>query len=1116
MNFYKTIFLLIIAFIPLCAISQNLSVKVTGTVLDTTSDPLPGVSILLKGTSTGTVSDLDGNFLLNIPGGNQTLVITYVGMKTQEISVNENTSFPLRIILEDDVQLLEEVVMVGYGVQKRAMMMSASMSVVSASDVRNKDKKTSGTWKRSGMPDNSIRLEVGDNDYIPLEGAQMAVQVDGFRVRVLIDCFFYNDKGDGLEGVFKLNLPNGASPYYFAFGETEYVNEENDDEDSETIKNNKKKVKQLPYTRYNLEDFDLSYDNINDSDLREWSRVKEARIVSKQKAAKAYEQAVSRRIDPALMEWGGADMFSCRVFPLSQNTLHQVVIGYELNMTEALNFREYIMALPKTEKDLRLDVSVFTSPGIQAEITPTPPDAVTKDNHLIFSVTNPKTKEYIIHYNTVAPVLLVQADDNDDEGASYFGANYRIELPEEIQQGLPTDAVFMLDLSLSSNPDKFNVWLKLIGEILTQNRDIIKRFSVLCFNIDNYWYADYFERNNKYNLDRFFEFANTLALEGATNLSSALNEASNPSWLKVNSPKHIFLMSDADCNWGETNMHAFRSMINKGDRIHTYKTGLSGTNTSVLDFLSRYTNGFSFTVTGEEEAALTARSFRYKPWTIEGIKVEGIEDFLISGHPLQLYNGQKLIFTGRGAPTGNINIRVNNGEKSIDLNYSAKEKIYSNLASRIYGQIALGYLENYGYQAEEASVNYSTFYRIPGQYTSFLMLESQWDYDQFGIDDGDAEDFVENNYIFSIIRELEEKGATALLGNGKKDFLTWLAHLQSDKSTINFRPDSAFMSYVNNLPEEIFKIRIVSRNYKVKLTEEQSSEEQQLLSDEDLRFDNMLILAKRRISQYGKAAALKLLSSVVERNAGDLMATRDIAMQTIDWGMGDQAYYLMRRIMDWREGEALAYQAAATALASTPNNIDMAIIYFYLCLNSDWDSDYGSFREITALQCLRYIDSIKDNPKITITKTTKEYLTVLREQLRGILEKEDLMFDEADIVIMVNWNIDNTDIDLHVMEPTGEECYYGNKNTKIGGKLSYDVTSGYGPEMYVLKKSVPGNYKISLNYYSDSDTKTASKAKAYIQIYRDWGRKTEKITNKTVILERQDDRIDVMEFSINK
>ncbi len=52
---------------------------------------------------------------------------------------------------------------------------------------------------------------------------------------------------------------------------------------------------------------------------------------------------------------------------------------------------------------------------------------------------------------------------------------------------------------------------------------------------------------------------------------------------------------------------------------------------------------------------------------------------------------------------------------------------------------------------------------------------------------------------------------------------------------------------------------------------------------------------------------------------------------------------------------------------------------------------------------------------------------------------------------MITWNTDTTDVDLHVIEPSGEECFYRHRNTRrSGGRLTQDVTQGYGPEMYVL------------------------------------------------------------------
>ncbi len=1090
--------LLLLFAVSLLTVAQAQTKKISGIVKDEIGDPIPGASILLKGTTIGTISDIDGKFELITDETSSILVISYIGYITQEIDISSREH--VEILMKEDAQTLEEVVVVGYGIQAKRNL-SASVMTISGNTLQGKDSKDkkATTWKRSGMADNSIRLEVGDNDFIPLQASQIAIQIDGFRVRVLMDCFFFNDKKDGLEGVFKLKLPTDATPYYFAFGETEYLDE--DDKD-------------IPYIEYDPDNFNLTYKGIEDMKEREWEDVKEARIVSKQKAAKAYEQTVSANIDPALMEWGGADMFSCRVFPLAINTLHRVVIGYDLNMTEAIDFREYILSLPKTEKELRVDISAYNSPTLQLEMQPGLEPQHKTNEHIFYSIHNPKQKEFTIRYNSVKPVILIQPEkDNPDDYFSYFGANYRVELPEDIQQNLPEDAVFLLDVSLSSNPDKFNVWLTLMQEILDKNRDIIKRFAVLSFNIDHFWYKNFYLKNNYFNTNEFLTYANTLALEGATNIAAALGEASAPTWLKENKPKHIFLMSDADYNWGETNKHAFLNTLHPGDRIHTYKTGLSGTNIGLLNFLSNSTNGFSFTVTGEEEAALTAKSFRFKPWNIEDIQVEGVNDFLVSGSPSQLYNGQKLIFTGRGIPSGNINIKVNNGTDSRTLVFKGAEKINSVLSSRIYGQIALSYLDNYGFRAEEAAINYSTYYKVPGQYTSFLMLESENDYEEFGIDE-DPDDFVEEFTVDSIIKQLEAQDAALSLGNPKINFLTWISKISGNESIIDFDPDDAFMEYLNTLPDYAFTIKQKLINYYLYAAEQQTSDEQEALADEDLRFDNIYRLARKRQGRLGsKGDALKLLSSVVERNASDVQAIRDIAMVTTDWGMGDQSYTMMRRIIDWRQGEAIAYQMAADALAKS-GNIDLAIIYYYICLNSNWDSDYGDFESIAALQCLKYLNELADSSIYKLTNQTQEYIKHFKNQVEEILNEDNILIKEADIVVLVSWNIDNTDIDLHVIEPTGEECNYSNNRTQIGGLLTKDVTDGYGPEMYVLKKAVPGKYHIALNYFSGSRAKTASKAKAYIEIYRDWGRKNEKVTKKTILLEQIKDKEAVLSFIV--
>ena len=101
------------------------SKTVTGTVQDA-GGPVIGATIMEKGTSNGTVTDLDGNFSLNVQPG-ATLVISYIGYKTQEIVVGNQSNFT--IDLTEDADVLEEVVVVGYGVQKKKLVTGATVQV---------------------------------------------------------------------------------------------------------------------------------------------------------------------------------------------------------------------------------------------------------------------------------------------------------------------------------------------------------------------------------------------------------------------------------------------------------------------------------------------------------------------------------------------------------------------------------------------------------------------------------------------------------------------------------------------------------------------------------------------------------------------------------------------------------------------------------------------------------------------------------------------------------------------------------------------------------------------------------------------------------------------------
>lgn len=108
--------------------SVQQQIKVSGKITDSANrEAIPGVTIIVKGTTIGIVSDIDGGYTINVPNRNSVLVFSFVGYKTQEIVVSNETS--INVSLVSDVTDLDEVVVVGYGVQKRANVVGAVASI---------------------------------------------------------------------------------------------------------------------------------------------------------------------------------------------------------------------------------------------------------------------------------------------------------------------------------------------------------------------------------------------------------------------------------------------------------------------------------------------------------------------------------------------------------------------------------------------------------------------------------------------------------------------------------------------------------------------------------------------------------------------------------------------------------------------------------------------------------------------------------------------------------------------------------------------------------------------------------------------------------------------------
>jgi TonB-linked SusC/RagA family outer membrane protein len=164
-------------------------IKVSGTIIDSKKEPLIGVNILVKGATTGTISDFDGRFSIDVPNTKSVLIISYIGYKSIEKSIVANQ--PLMIVMEEDTRMIDEVVVVGYGVQKKSHL-TGSVSKYKDENmgdlaVSRLDQALQG--KIAGVQIQSTTSEVGEAPQIRVRGMgsisasnEPLVVVDGYPV----------------------------------------------------------------------------------------------------------------------------------------------------------------------------------------------------------------------------------------------------------------------------------------------------------------------------------------------------------------------------------------------------------------------------------------------------------------------------------------------------------------------------------------------------------------------------------------------------------------------------------------------------------------------------------------------------------------------------------------------------------------------------------------------------------------------------------------------------------------------------------------------------------------------------------------------------------------------
>ena len=241
-----------------------------------------------------------------------------------------------------------------------------------------------------------------------------------------------------MEGTFQLRLPEEASPYFFAFGQTVY--QAADDQAGRA---------DLLQARSRCARPTRPPEQILALRSGSWEQPKAARIVPKEKAAFAYRETVRRRVDPALVEWSGAGVFQCRVFPWPR-TLHRIVIGYDVDLVRAGDDLELRLDLPEQAARLRGRFQRGCRRPKSGSRSTRPAEQSADGRRLCYRLVNPKQRPLRVRLHEPGAVMLA---GSDAQTGRYFATRFR---PGAARGGQPAgrspQAVFLVDASLSARP----------------------------------------------------------------------------------------------------------------------------------------------------------------------------------------------------------------------------------------------------------------------------------------------------------------------------------------------------------------------------------------------------------------------------------------------------------------------------------------------------------------------------------------------------------------------------------------------------------------------------------------------------------------------------------------
>ncbi len=226
------------------------------------------------------------------------------------------------------------------------------------------------------------------------------------------------------------------------------------------------------------------------------------------------------------------------------------------------------------------------------------------------------------------------------------------------------------------------------------------------------------------------------------------------------------------------------------------------------------------------------------------------------------------------------------------------------------------------------------------------------------------------------------------------------------------------------------------------------------------------------LAEGKKDIGLRILSNIAGMDLENYELFKMLGYKLKELGEAEAACRVFKKVLDWRPFEPQSYRDYGLALEDA-GRYQQALDTLYLALVKNYDAN---------------ISALYPGIEETILPEINNLVTMKKNKVDASRIPRNILADmPVDIRVVLNWNMNNTDIDLWVTDPNNEKCYYAHKSTGIGGRISHDFTRGLGPEQFLLKRAIKGTYKVEVNYYGDTQVKLAGATTIMAEVYTGYG-----------------------------